>query len=182
MRQGSPSDTEHRVVPTSPVRTAVTSPVLPRSLPNSQAKRHIRLQAAQLTDRSGPNGVCPFMPPARLHHENFKHPEYPTAPSASWRGPRRLCPRTPNDCAGCREAIAPSLAPARLVAPCAQTKSPRRRKKSIATRGQACPRPIAMITLSPTRPFTPCLATATTVGTTSSRITTSTSDSCARCI
>ncbi len=63
-------------------------------------------------------------------------------PKASRHGPRLLHLRTPKDCLHCRDAAATPLgAPARVVVPYAQRKSRRGRKKTIDTRGQACPNP-----------------------------------------
>lgn len=66
----------------------------------------------------------------------------PASSRTSRQGPRLLRPRTPNDCSQCRDAAAiPLAAPARTVVPYAQKKSPRGRKKTVDTRGQACPNP-----------------------------------------
>lgn len=63
-------------------------------------------------------------------------------PKASQRPPRLLRPRTPDDCPNCRAAAAAQ--PAAItptVVPYIQRKSSRGRKKTIDTRGQACPNP-----------------------------------------
>jgi IS1 family transposase len=66
----------------------------------------------------------------------------PAPPKPPRHGPRFLRSRTPNDCPHCRDAAAtPPPAPARVVVPYAQRKSRRGRKKTIDTRGQACPNP-----------------------------------------
>ncbi len=55
--------------------------------------------------------------------------------------PRPLKPRTPDDCPACR-AAQPGLQPASTsLTPYSQTKSPRGRRKRIATAGYACPNP-----------------------------------------
>lgn len=67
---------------------------------------------------------------------------HPAPPKASRRDPRLLRPRTPDDCQHCRVvAGAPPVVVARSVAPYAQRKSRRGRKKTIDTRGHACPIP-----------------------------------------
>jgi transposase-like protein len=56
--------------------------------------------------------------------------------------PRPLKPRTPNDCPACRVTPRPGLPPASPpLKPYSQVKSPRGRKKRIATAGYACPNP-----------------------------------------
>lgn len=68
--------------------------------------------------------------------------DWSASPKASRHSPRFLHPRTPNDFAHCRAAAAtPPTAPARVVVPYAQRKSPRGRKKHIDTRSPACPNP-----------------------------------------
>ncbi len=68
--------------------------------------------------------------------------DHPALPKASRGGSRPLRPRTPDDCQLCRDATnAPFTAVARAVVPYAQRKSHRGRKKTIDTRGQACPNP-----------------------------------------
>jgi len=62
------------------------------------------------------------------------------SPTAPRRGPRPLRPRTPDDCQHCREAAStPPAVVARSVVPYTQRKSGRGRKKTIDTRGYACP-------------------------------------------
>lgn len=66
------------------------------------------------------------------------HPD----PAAARRGPRPLRPRTPDDCQDCRAAaLATPVVVARAGVPYRQRKSHRGRKKTIGTRGQACPNP-----------------------------------------
>jgi IS1 family transposase/transposase-like protein len=64
------------------------------------------------------------------------------APETFRRRPRPLRPRSPDDCRHCRDAAVAQPAPiVRTVVPYAQRKSPRGRKKTINSRGQACPNP-----------------------------------------
>lgn len=64
------------------------------------------------------------------------------APAAARQGPQPLRARTPDDCQHCRAAaLVPPTAAVRYVVPYAQRKSRRGRKKTIDTRGQACPNP-----------------------------------------
>jgi transposase-like protein len=60
-----------------------------------------------------------------------------------WRGhqPRRWKPASPHDCMLCCGQVSLGVVKQREVVPYSQTKSPRGRKKSIATRGYACPHP-----------------------------------------
>ena len=62
------------------------------------------------------------------------------SPAVSRRGARPLRPRPPDDGAQCRAAAAapPPASPTRVI-PYGQLKSPRGRKKTIDTRGYACP-------------------------------------------
>ncbi len=66
----------------------------------------------------------------------------PAPTKSAHRGPRPLRSRTPDDCPQCRDVMAaPSLANVRSVVPYAQRKSRRGRRRTIDTRGQACPNP-----------------------------------------
>lgn len=75
----------------------------------------------------------------RVELSRFDHPPPPTT---TRRGSRPLYSRTPDDCPHCRDAtVTPPTAIARSVVPYAQRKSRHGRKKTIDTRGQACPNP-----------------------------------------
>ena len=68
-------------------------------------------------------------------------PRTSPSPQPAQRRPRRpLRPRTPDDCPCCRETSGSPALP-KPVAPYAQRKSPRGRKKTIDTQSYSCPHP-----------------------------------------
>ena len=70
------------------------------------------------------------------------HPAAPRARPNAQPTPHPLKPRTPADCPACRITPRPGLAPASPPPkPYSQVKSPRGRRKRIATAGFACPNP-----------------------------------------